>query len=70
LGKKTQLVFALGLISLAVFIVGSFMGVICPMNANIPNTEWQDIGNRNCLNTESILHWLTDFVEFIRAYFA
>lgn len=62
--------FALGLISLAIFIVGSFMDVICPMNENITNAEWQDIGNRNCLNTESILQGLSDFVEFVRTYFA
>lgn len=70
MGKKVKLAFALGLISLAVFIVGSFSDVICTINENNPSPEWQEIGNKNCLNTEAVTQWLSNFVDFIGNSFA
>ncbi len=62
--------FALGLILLAVFIVSSFLLVICDMNKNIPSKEWQNIGIRYCLGTGSILQILRDFVNFVQNFFS
>jgi len=65
MSKKWGILFALGVISLAVFIVSAFMGVICQMNENIENPEWREIGKTNCHNMESITQWLSNFVDFI-----
>ena len=70
MGKKTQLVYALGLISLGVFIVTSVLNTSCPNNANIPDEKWQKIGDNYCIYAQNVNQLLTNFVDLIRNTFA